>query len=271
MPADLSWEDVAGAAWSLGHPANRAQGMAEFCRSFLLAHGNFNYDLATNGEEWVLRQLAPFQPSVIFDVGANAGNWSLAALAALPGAHVHAFEIVDDTFAKLRRRIGSRPDVTVNAFGLSDSAGELQIHVFEDDDEIASYVPYPHGSFSRRTFPVRRGDDYVRQHAIERIDFLKLDVEGAEHLVLKGFCDTIDAGKIDIIQFEYGKICIMTHFLLLDFYKLLEAKGYRIGKIYPDRVDFRPYALEDEDFIGPNYLAVRTVRGDVIEALKGPA
>lgn len=269
MSDDLSPEKIAAAAWQLGQPSNRAQAMAAFCSAFLLAHNNHNYDLATNGEQWVLRRLAPFAPSVIFDVGANAGDWLTAALAALPGAHAHAFEIVEDTFAKLHRRVGGRADVTANAFGLSDSGGSLEMHLFDDDDEIASYVPYPHGSFTRRKCPVRRGDDYVRQHAIDRINFLKLDVEGAEHLVLEGFSQTIDAGKIDVIQFEYGRVNILTHFLLFDFYNLLETKGYTVGKIYPDHVDFRPYTLEDEDFIGPNYLAVRTARGDVIGALKG--
>lgn len=74
MPDDLSAEKIAAAAWQLGQPSNRAQAMAAFCSAFLLAHNNHNYDLATNGEQWVLRRLAPFAPSVIFDVGANAGG-----------------------------------------------------------------------------------------------------------------------------------------------------------------------------------------------------
>jgi len=93
-------------------------------------------------------------------------------------------------------------------------------------------------------------------------------VEGAERLVLKGFSEALDAGRIDVIQFEYGKVAILTHFLLKDFYELFEDKGYAVGKIFPDHVDFRPYKLEDEDFLGPNYLAVRRERADIIEALE---
>ncbi|MFM9971903.1 MAG: hypothetical protein ACKVQK_26275 [Burkholderiales bacterium] len=43
---------------------------------------------------------------------------------------------------------------------------------------------------------------------------------------------------------------------------------YLLGKLYPDHVDFRAYQLEDEDFLGPNYVAVRQGRGDLIEALR---
>jgi hypothetical protein len=28
-----------------------------------------------------------------------------------------------------------------------------------------------------------------------------------------------------------------------------------VGKLFPDHVDVRPYAMNDEDFMGPNYIA----------------
>ncbi len=228
---------------NLPHPLTHV--MVRFCKAFLLSYSNYNYDFATNGEQWVLRKIARFCPTVIFDVGANVGNWLIPALAALPGAHIHAFEIVEGTFAELYRRVGARPDVTANAFGLSASTGVLEMHLFEESDELASCVPYPHGDYKKHAFRVECGDEYLRRHAIDRIDFLKMDVEGAEHLVLHGFSKALDAGKIDAIQFEYGRVNILTHFLLIDFYNLLESKGYILGKIYPNRVDFRPYKLED--------------------------
>ena len=33
--------------------------------------------------------------------------------------------------------------------------------------------------------------------------------------------------------------------------------GYAVGKLYPTRVDFRAYRFEHEDFVGPNFVAVR--------------
>ena len=72
-----------------------------------------------------------------------------------------------------------------------------------------------------------------------------------------------------MIQFEYGYVNIVAKFLLYDFYKLLEGYGMKIGKIYPDFVDFRDYRYQDEDFIGPNYLAVHeSVASSVMDALK---
>jgi hypothetical protein len=95
-----------------------------------------------------------------------------------------------------------------------------------------------------------------------------MDVEGAEHLVLHGFQKTLDREAVDLIQFEYGKYSILTHFLLADYYRLFESKGFVIGKLFPEGVQFRPYSLDDEDFLGPNFVACRKTRNDLIDALQ---
>jgi len=100
-----------------------------------------------------------------------------------------------------------------------------------------------------------RGDEFLAREGIGRVDFLKLDVEGAEHLALKGLDGYLRQGKVRFVQFEYGRVNILTHFLLRDFYELFQGYGYAVGKIYPDYVEFREYDLRDEDFLGPNYLA----------------
>ena len=52
-------------------------------------------------------------------------------------------------------------------------------------------------------------------------------------------------------------------------HELLGSHGYAVGKIYPDYVEFRDYSLDDEDFVGPNYLAVRRERAGWIDRLAG--
>ena len=79
----------------------------------------------------------------------------------------------------------------------------------------------------------------------------------------------LGAGAIDVIQFEYGYITIDTKFLLKDFHEYLEPFGMKIGKIYPNYIDFRGYKHSHEDFYGPNFLAVRSDLSDLIEKLAG--
>lgn len=112
-----------------------------------------------------------------------------------------------------------------------------------------------------------RGDDYCAEHSIDHIDLLKIDAEGTDHLVLKGFERLLEARAVEAVQFEYGRANILNHFLLADFYQFLGAAGMVVGKLYPNYVDFRRYDEVHEDFIGPNYVAVRDDRPDLVKLL----
>ncbi|MDR3423533.1 MAG: FkbM family methyltransferase [Alphaproteobacteria bacterium] len=260
-------QEIAAAAYQLGRQKSDHRAMALFCDFFLKAYKNFNSEFDDNGERMVLRRLASLCPAVIFDVGANVGEWTALASAEIPGAAFHAFEIVAETFSTLSANLVGKENAFLNNFGLFSHSGEISVHVYDASNKFSSFVNYPNGANQEKKCSVRTGDDYMREKNIGRIDFLKMDVEGAEFDVLKGFSEAIDRGAIDVIQFEYGKVNIMTHHLLYDFYGLLESKGYAVGKIYPDYVDFRAYNLDDEDFLGPNYLACLRNRADILQLL----
>jgi hypothetical protein len=110
------------------------------------------------------------------------------------------------------------------------------------------------------------GDAWCDAHGIGEIDFLKIDVEGAEFRVIDGFSRRIAAGKIHCIQFEYGPFSIQTRFLLRDYYALL-AEHYWIGKVYPNYVDFSDYHWQLETLRFCNYCCVLRTRPDLRDLL----
>jgi hypothetical protein len=81
------------------------------CRRYQSWYGNVNYDLESNGEGAVLDTVARFAPRVIFDVGANVGDWSQAAASRCSTAALHAFEISPPTFERLRENTRHTPGV----------------------------------------------------------------------------------------------------------------------------------------------------------------
>jgi Methyltransferase FkbM domain len=123
----------------------------------------------------------------------------------------------------------------------------------------------PHG---QQTIELIRGDDFIKKSEITEVNFLKIDIEGAEYDALLGFEQTIKDGKIKAIQFEYGYINITTKKLLVDYYDFFEKQGYVLGKIFPKIVEFRKYEFKYEDFLGPNYIAVKKSEVELISALK---
>lgn len=242
---------------------------ARKCARFMQCYENdANYDFETNGERFVLQALARHDFRTIFDVGANVGDWARIAHSLFPNATIHSFEILEPTYQALCSNTRGLTRIRANACGLLDREGEIALNAFEGVSTITTITDYPH-EFARKTASGRviTGDGYVREHGIERIDFLKLDVEGAENLALAGLEQTIGAGKVSVVQFEYGQVSILTKFLLRDFYAFFERHGYRLGKIYPDYIEFRPYEFRHEDFRGSNYLAIREDRPELFAGL----
>ena len=261
------------ARWVARHRHNlvvrRVGGLA---RHWLDWQANLDYELASNGEAQVLRTLSRFAPQLIVDAGANVGDWSLAALDLCPSANVHAFEIAAPTFATLRQRTQGETRLTAHAMGLSDAQGEITLHHYADAPALTTATAYPHPLPSQvLAARVVRGDDFVAEQGIGHIDLLKIDVEGMEAQVLRGFDGLLRAQGVDLVQFEYGRVNILSRFLLADFHAFFAERGYRVGKIYPDGVDFRDYDMADEDFRGPNYLACLQRRTDLLQALAAPA
>ena len=229
---------------------------AKLCRQYLKWFGNSSYRFERNGERWLLATLRRESIRTVLDVGANDGTWSLMAAELFPNGMIHALEIVPETPAALRARVGQHDRIKCFDFGLAAHTGRLPIRYYAPANRHATFIDFPR-SWTGEWIecPVMRGDEFLAQEGIPAIDFLKLDVEGAEHLVLQGLEANLRKQRVRFVQFEYGQKDILTDFLLRDFYQLFASYGYIVGKIFPDYVEFRDYELKDEDFFGSNYLA----------------
>lgn len=244
------------------------------------AYENRNFDMASNGEIWCLQRMQATNARCVFDVGANVGDWSCLSRQHLPDAAVHAFEIAPPIFAQLKSKAGNLPGVIANDFGLSENAGEIDIYYADTADYATSAYPeYMGKMFTMPNTPVHevrqikgkvvRGDEYATGQGVEFIDFLKIDVEGMEGAVLRGFRQMLKEHKIRVIQFEYNTTNIVSGFLLKNACELLGEMGYKVGKLYPNYVEFRDYHYRHEDFCGPNMIAVRSEDSEIINLL-GP-
>jgi FkbM family methyltransferase len=140
----------------------------------------------------IIRQIIK-SDDVCFDVGANIG-WYTTLLMRLTGPktdnQVHSFEPVPEAFEKLKRNVAlndDKPNAQLNRLSLGESSGKVELHVFEG-------LPEGHSSISdlgRTDYktvqcPMVTLDSYLKEKNIERVDFVKVDIEGAELQFLKG-------------------------------------------------------------------------------------
>ncbi len=190
-----------------------------------------------------------------------------------PQAQVHAFELVPDIANRLAARFEHDPRVLVNRCGLDGEAGTVEVHYYPAFSE-GSGLNDAHAGFDAevRTAEVVTGDAYCRERGIDRIELLKIDVEGGEQRVLRGFEAMLARGAVKLIQFEYGLPNVVSRVFLADLYELFQRHGYAVGKVLPNHVDFAPYDRSvHEDFRGPNYVAVVRDRPDLAARLAGSA
>lgn len=107
---------------------------------------------------------------------------------------------------------------------------------------------------------LKRADEYILEHGINHIDFVKLDVEGHELKFLEGSGDYLNGDLIDYIQFEYGGAYLDSRSSLMEIYKFLRDKNFSIAKIMPNGLKIRDYEPFMDNFQYANYVAISNRR-----------
>ncbi|MDA9077901.1 FkbM family methyltransferase [bacterium] len=239
---------------------------------YIQSYENFSYEFEENGENELLKRLSEFNPKVIFDVGANVGSWTKIASKFCINSDFHCFEMVPETFSTLSKNLNKK-NIYLSNVGLSDSKSTVDYKYYGAEVgvnklETRSVFHDHYMSSEIRTTKVIRGDDYCKDKGIGAIDFLKIDVEGAELFVLRGFESLIKQQKIKVIQFEYGYTNGDSGCLMRDFYDFLMANGYVIGPLKQSGVWFMNFEYGLNNFrSGPNFVAVLESERSIKDAL----
>lgn len=127
----------------------------------------------------------------VLDIGAHHGLYTVIAACqvGLKG-HVYAFEPSPREQKILRQniRLNRFKNVTVEGLALGSSEAQGSLYLVEGAETACNSLrpPRVEGGTSAIPVHVTRLDDWIDAHKIERVDFVKLDVEGGEMEVLKG-------------------------------------------------------------------------------------
>jgi len=155
---------------------------------------------------------------LIIDAGANVGVTALWFLWQHPDATVHAFEPEPTNFRLLQANFGRHSQVVLNQAGLGAERGKLTLHLGEHG---AMHSAFGSGGRSVEVDCLTLGD-YVKERGLARVDLLKLDVEGSELDVLRGFGPELS--RVGVIVGE-------VHERVVDvaaFYAYLKQAGFEV-------------------------------------------
>lgn len=224
----------------------------KFCTKYLdVWYGDNNFDRKTNGEYRLLRFLMP-RSKIVFDVGANVGEYAREMLAINPAVTIHAFEPDPEAFSQLQKL-----SIIANNVALGDTAGERTLYRGDEKSTHNSFYQVHAAPLAPIEVETTTLDAYCRNAGISHIDFLKVDVEGFEFQVLKGATSMLEQSAIDYIQFEFSGATIESRTFLRDFIKLFQRYGYGLYRVKATSVEAVEYRPDKERFTLTNYLAVR--------------
>jgi len=248
----LVFEDARGLRYVL-YPGENA-------RVYLEHEGNYEV------EETALCERVVEAGTVVFDVGANIGLYTLL-FSKLVGATglVHAFEPEPRNFRRLRVNLALNDvqNVVANQLGAFSISGRRALNVYRP--ELGSWHTFGR---PKLTDPLRGHEeavpeasldvdivtlqDYAETHGVEHVDFLKVDVEGAELDVLLGAGRLLDKGRIGVVMFEVSlpQVEGMAH-RPEEIFEFLSEHGYRSYAV-PDLRE-----VEAADLRYGNYVATR--------------
>jgi FkbM family methyltransferase len=195
------------------------------------------------------RALLP-RGGAFLDVGAHAGYFSLLASHRVGSSgRVCAVEPNPRTFSALQRHLTQNAVRNVNAVmcGLADREGVLALHLPPPQLDYNATV-LPRDGWTRTEVPVRTLDACVREWNIDRIDLMKIDVEGAELLVLAGGEQALARGVVRhaMIEVNGPRLTEAGHgpAALADTLKRL---GFMPASLILGRVTAAPWAAFDTD------------------------
>ncbi len=223
----------------------------------IVVHGILNDWIATHLKDLVK------PTSTVLDIGANAGLLTLPfAKVHVPQGKVIAFEPDDEVLKQLRINVAlnNLTNVIIEPIALQDDSSitEINFNIREARDgdgllnkgisTIQSIGLHSKGTSSVKASTV---DNYVKDNKVKKIDFIKIDVEGAEYRVLKGALETIKREQ-PVIHYEFS--------IVLD--KLAESNNSSQTFNMLADLGYAQYLIKEEKSL-ERLNKVDSVKGDV--------
>ena len=206
--------------------------------AYLSLGGHFEY-----GTEILYRKVIR-SDMVVVDIGANVGIYTLHALKA--GAEVYAFEPTPETFNSLRH------NVALNGFEYSPKV-HLYNSAVSDREEMTEFAVVSNSCGHNSMFRENKDDKIIRVPTVRlddtldgiKIDCFKVDVEGAEMLVLNGMESLLknNASVVGFVEFAPGNLR-RSGIEPRDLYDRLNQMGFRDIRLI-DETSGETYAIHD--------------------------
>ncbi|MDL2263430.1 FkbM family methyltransferase [Synergistaceae bacterium OttesenSCG-928-I11] len=205
--------------------------------------------------------------SIIFDVGANVGLYSLCYKTWFPEMTVYAFEPLPLTYSFLKENLAlnKMDGVVANNFGFFDEEKRVEFHFYRytsGASSIQNIRKLGESAFEKVECSVTTLDSYVDKKNAH-VDFIKCDVEGSELYVYKGGIQTLKRDKpVVFSEIVHSAAFGYSH---NDVVSLFKDLGYVCHVIENDRLKAIETITEDER--ATNFIFIHSSKLEMFESI----
>jgi FkbM family methyltransferase len=184
---------------------------------------------------------------IVVDIGANIGYTTLNFARICNNGSVYCFEPDSDNYRKLQENIGRNNFPNVNALQIavgSTSESKTLSKIEKHNPGANRILPTDtHANYDSERVTVRTLDEVANELSIQKIDLIKIDVEGFELFVLKGALHVISKHH-PILFVELSEVNLKAHGIsTADLVGFIEKLGYEIK----DAQTMRPFQKTGQD------------------------
>jgi FkbM family methyltransferase len=199
---------------------------------------------------------------VVIDCGANYGEWTREVrqrlgsdrgkwVALEPDPSCATILERMDNLEVIQAAVGEQPGLAT-LYSNQSGSGLASLH--ERRDTLAQGQEFTLWSVEIVTL-----DSVIAQRRLNRVDFLKMDIEGHELFALKGMTNALGRGVVRALSFEFGTSNVNSRTFFRDFWELLTPLGFELKRICPGGVimPIKEYYEDLEFFRGvSNYIGI---------------
>lgn len=191
----------------------------------------------------VQRELVKIKTPIIFDVGAYVGEVTGEYRTLFPSSNIYSFEPFPPSFSELKKRYSTDPKVFLFNQAISKESGSINLNVNKqastnsilNTDATAAKYWGANRLDTQTQMEVHANtiDNFCSENGIEKIDILKLDIQGHEYDAFLGAEKMFRSNSVHLIYFEMilAPSYIKQH-KLCEYIQLLEDYGFELFDFY---------------------------------------
>ena len=204
---------------------------------------------------------------IVLDIGTYSGIYSLIAAQKTTVNHIYAFDIQDKCIERtnVNFKLNTIKNADVVKAACSNENGEIAFHYYEEEgiiSSVAGVIPKEMNNLSTTVKSVRLDDWYQDLDQKHPISLLKMDVEGAEQLTLKGM-------NAILKEFSPNVLIEINDYIDLKAVKKLFPKGYNVYDINEDELVIKKLGLFKKPSAFRNYLFTKLNADQMAKIFKG--